>query len=127
MGQFKSGDTILSAGYAFKDAEFKRVGDNQTPICEFAIVTGKLADGKSEFANCKAWRDLAVTASRIKKGDSVCVVGRLESREYNGKTYTSVVADWLGVVEAGLAQPTAIAPKQSSFQELPDDESDLPF
>lgn len=125
MGQFKSGDTVLVAGYAPKDAELKQIGEKQTPLCEFSLVIGKQEDGRGIFANCKAWRDLAGYASRIKKGDSVCVVGKLESREYNGKTYSSVVADWLNITEPGTAQ--AAPAISSGFEELPDGDGELPF
>lgn len=98
MGQGKIGDMIIAAGVAGKDAELKRVGDSDIPVCEFGISVGKKADGSGNiFANCKAWRSLGEYASHIKKGDSVCVVGRLESREYNGKTYHTLVADWLNI------------------------------
>lgn len=126
MGQLKSGETVLVAGRASNDAELKTVGENNTKICEFSLMIGKQEDGKGIFANCKAWRELAEFASYIKKGDSVCVVGRLESREYNGKTYTSVVADWVSLAGA-KGSATSVAPHPSSaFKELPD-EPELPF
>ena len=127
MAQGKVGDIVIATGYAFKDAELKHIGDKGTSLCEFTVVVGKEADGKGKFANCKAWRELGEYAANIKKGDAVCVMGTLESREYNGKTYTNLVADWLNIVGAGAsAAPSKEFPKGVKFESI-SDEGELPF
>lgn len=129
MAQGKIGDLTIVAGTAFKDAELKHVGEN-IPLCEFALIVGKDASGKGIFANCKAWRSLGEYASGITKGDSVCVVGKVESREYNGKTYHNLSADWLniaGAVPNREASPSGKPyPEGTTFTDL-DDDGDLPF
>lgn len=118
MAQGKVGDIVIATGYAFKDAELKHIGDKGTSLCEFTVVVGKEADGKGKFANCKAWRELGEYAANIKKGDAVCVMGTLESREYNGKTYNNLVADWLNIAGAGTsATPSKEFPAGVKFIE----------
>lgn len=94
--QAKLGNGVIVAGRVTKDAEMKYVGGSSTPMTTFSMAVGK--DGETTiFANCKAWRELAMMASDIRKGDSVCAIGTVE--EYtgtNGKTYKSVVCEWFG-------------------------------
>ena len=129
MAQGKVGDIVIATGYAFKDAELKHIGDKGTSLCEFTVVVGKEADGKGKFANCKAWRELGEYAANIKKSDAVCVMGTLESREYNGKTYTNLVADWLNIVGASASPaPSKEYPAGVIFRDEEDDEMNpLPF
>jgi single-stranded DNA-binding protein len=130
MAQAKIGELVIVAGTATRDAEYKTIGKNNAPICEFSLAVGKNADGSGKFAECKAWRSLAKLASHISKGDSVCVIGTLESREHNGKTYTKLVADWLNI--AWAAQNTAAdqgqKPQPPVFNAETDiEQGELPF
>ena len=50
-------------------------------------------DGTAAFLTVKGWGKLGRQLSTMVKGDRVIAAGRLESREYNGKTYYSVSAD----------------------------------
>ena len=85
------------AGTCTKDAELKYVGEKQTPMCTFSLAVGKRQDTTTIFANCKAWRSLAVQASQVHKGDSVFAVGKIEENEYQGKTYKNLVMDYFGI------------------------------
>ena len=127
MGQAKIGDLVLVSGNAFKDAEIKHIGDKGTTLCEFALIVGKAADGKGKFANCKAWGSLGTYAAQMQKGDSVCVIGTMESREYNGKTYHSLKADWLNIAGADAPTSAGLPPSTSTFSELSDSDGELPF
>ncbi len=91
------GDAVSVAGICTKDAELKYVGEKKTPMCTFSLAVGKRQDTTTIFANCKAWRSLAVQASQVHKGDSVFAVGTIEENEYNGKTYKNLVMDYFGV------------------------------
>ena len=92
----KNGDTIAS-GTATKDAEYKKVGEKNTPLASFALAVNRNnTDGV--YVNCKAFGDrLAAIAKEIKKGDKVFVTGFLESREYNGKTYVDTNCDFVSI------------------------------
>ena len=95
--QVNFGGAVCVAGTCTKDAELKYVGEKQTPMCTFSLAVGKRQDTTTIFANCKAWRSLAVQASQVHKGDSVFVVGTIEENEYNGKTYKNLIMDYFGI------------------------------
>ena len=95
--QVNFGGAVCVAGTCTKDAELKYVGEKKTPMCTFSLAVGKRQDTTTIFANCKAWRSLAVQASQVHKGDSVFAVGTIEENEYNGKTYKNLVMDYFGI------------------------------
>ena len=91
----KAGPNLIITGYAAKDADLRFVGDKQTPLCFFSVNTGKGADGKGVFVNCKAWGDLAITAGCIAKYDSLMVTGTFAVETgKDGKTYENLTADF---------------------------------
>ena len=95
--QVNFGGAVCVAGTCTKDAELKYVGEKKTPMCTFSLAVGNRQDTTTIFANCKAWRSLAVQASQVHKGDSVFAVGEIEENEYNGKTYKNLVMDYFGI------------------------------
>ena len=95
--QVNFGGAVCVAGTCTKDAELNYVGEKQTPMCTFSLAVGKRQDMATIFANCKAWRSLAVQASQVHKGDSVFAVGIIEENEYQGKTYKNLVMDYFGI------------------------------
>jgi single-stranded DNA-binding protein len=101
-------DTWMAVGNATKDAELKYVGEKQSAMTTFSLACGKRPDESTIFANCKAWRGVAELAANIAKGDAVCCIGKIEEREYNGKTYSTLVCEWLNV-----AKPVISAGKES--------------
>ena len=133
--QIKLGDYVLVVGKATKDAEFKIVGEKQSPVCSFSLNVGKRQDTTTIFVNCKAWYGLAEYAKDICKGDTVIVIGHTESREYNGKTYTDLTAEWLNILSAdyvpSISAETAPSgkayPSGVKFEEVAASEKDLPF
>jgi len=76
--QGKIGDSVIVAGTATKDAAVRRVGAKNSVLCSFSLAVGKAKDTTTIFANCNAWRGLGEYASEIRKGDSVCVIGKIE-------------------------------------------------
>lgn len=122
--KFKDG-SVMAVGNCARDAELARVGANGKRVCKVGLAVGKRTpeeggDPETVWANVVAWENLAEVLAAAKKGDPVCVIGRLKSREYNGKTYTDLVADWLSVCAWRAAPP------EKDFAELPDD-GELPF
>lgn len=128
--------SIAVSGKAIKDAEYKIVGAKNSPIASFTINAGKRKDTTTIFINCKAWWGLGDYAANIKKGDAVYAIGKVEDREYNGKTYSDLSCEWLnfvsckhesapvtGVVVDGY-KPTVSA---ENFEELDEDGEKLPF
>src|SRR6266498_4631228 len=51
----------------------------------------------------------------IKKGDKVLVVGKLQSREYEGKEYTDIIANEFALIDADQR------PARTSVSSVPDD------
>lgn len=135
--QAKVGTGVLVAGRATKDAEFKTVGDNETPLAVFSLAVN--ANGEDGvFANCKAFGSpLALYAKGIKKGDAVIAAGVMEEREYKERVYKDLNCQWLNYVgKAEAARPARreladesaldINPGPEDFA-LIDESEDLPF
>jgi len=125
--QGKIGELTIVIGNATKDAEVKTVGEKKSLVASFGLAIGKRQDTTTIFANCKAWRHLATYASGIRKGDTVIVAGKFESREWEGKTYTDLTAEWLNVLpKIAMQDPfTQIADKADEFDDS--DSGQLPF
>ena len=130
IGKVDSG--YIASGSIARDPEMKTTTTGKF-VTAFSIIAGKKPDGTTRFVNCKAWGDLANAVAALHKGDTVFISGRLDSHEYNGKTYSEIVCDWIGQSIGGCSPathggaPTA-QPAEPTFTELADDDtSELPF
>jgi len=122
----KLGDGVMACGNATKDAEYKRLGEKNTPNAKWGMAVGKNADDSTVFVNCEAWGRLAIHAAEIKKGDPVLVFGQMKSHEYNGRTYHTLVADFVQFIGSTTErQEMQQAEPQDDF--FPVDDMDLPF
>lgn len=133
-----SDGSVMVCGACGKDAEFKTVGEKNSRKCTVGLAVGKRknpddpAGTLTVWCNVVAWHDLASLLAVARKGDAVFVVGRLKSREYNGKTYTDLEAEFLTVssVHAAVANParaeSSSIPPAALFSEE-QDEGELPF
>jgi len=121
----KLGDGVMACGNATKDAEFKRLGEKNTPNCKWGMAVGKDKDDNTVFANCEAWGRLANHAAEIKKGDPVLVFGQMKSHEYNGRTYHTLVADFVQFIGSTTERQEPQLPPEDSFFQMDDD--DPPF
>jgi single-stranded DNA-binding protein len=116
----------MACGNATKDAEYKRLGEKNTPNCKWGMAVGKDKDDNTVFVNCEAWGRLANYAAGIKKGDPVLVFGQIRSHEYNDKTYHTLVADFVQYIGSTTErQEMQQAEPQDDFFPVEDD--DLPF
>lgn len=134
-----SDNTCIVQGTCTKGAETFIRGEKNIHITQFSLAVGKRKDTTTIFANCKAFGRLADKISGIQKGDSVLCIGRVESREYNGKTYSDLICDWVSVAGSGASQNTPppivssptnspAEPPQGEQQGIPyGPEDDLPF
>lgn len=130
MIQKLSGGYFLVVGNATKDAELRHVGEKEYVLTGFSLAAGKREDTTTIFVNCKAWRRLGEYAAGIQKGDAVLCIGREDTNEYNGKTYTDLVCefvDYTGAGSVGMPPATSLDGEDVGFTELSDDDSDLPF
>lgn len=129
-------------GNATRDAEMKTTGSGKT-FATVGVAAQKNQDGTTTYIDVNGWRDSAGPVSRIVKGQSVRAVGVLRQREYNGRTYFNLDADWVCVsggsapsfspvkpvdvtTEGAFAAP---APKQQTFADAlnEEDPGELPF
>ena len=138
--QVKFGDTVMVCGSLPRDAVFRTVGDRHTPLCKFGLKVGERAadDGSDRrdavWCNCTCWREVAVAASRLSKGDVVLAVGRVQEHTYTNRDGDEAVGRELvceGVFVMGFAGSPGV-PAEPVRLETPDDEEivsddDLPF
>lgn len=131
-------------GRATRDAELKTTQSGKT-FATVGIAAQKNQDGTTTYIDVNGWRDSAGPVSRIVKGQSVRAVGVMRQREYNGRAYFNLDAEWVCVsggsapsfspvkpvdvtTEGAFAAP-APAPKQQTFAAALNDEDpdELPF
>lgn len=125
--------SFIVAGYVARDAEQKTTQSGKT-LTRWSVAVGsrKKQDGQNEtiWTNCQAWDRAAQIAAGIRKGDTVLCIGRIETNEYNGKTYKNLVCEFVSIMGNVLAPaPDANISAEddlSEFEELISDD-EVPF
>lgn len=111
--------SFIIAGYVAKDAEMKTSQNNKT-YTKWGVKVGEKPSkvqgerGEAIWTNCIAWHDAARYASQIKKGDSVLAVGRIETSEYEGKTYKTLNCEFISIM--GKSQESTPTTQQTTAQ-----------
>lgn len=121
--------TGIVAGSASKDGEIK-IFDSGKRVGSVSVIAYHRQDGTAVFLTVKAWGDSASIIGRLEKGDRFLAAGRIETREYNGKTYTDLIADLFLTEKKAAPLIQAGAPAKVSadgFEEISDDPAKLPF
>lgn len=78
---------IILGGRLTADPELKTT-QSGVPVCTFSIAvtrpkTQEVQEPVTDFFNCVAWRNRAEFVSKyFLKGSAICVVGRLQTRNY---------------------------------------------
>ena len=84
----------------------------------------------------KSFGDYSRLIANLRKGDRILCAGVVESREYNGKTYTDMLVDFIMAADAMPAAPSpaenraALTQRMDSagFSEItPEEDALLPF
>ena len=125
--------SVMVCGNCGQDPELKTVGEKNHRKCTVGLAVGRRQDDSTIWCNVVAWHDLASVLAEAHKGAAVLVVGRIKSREYKGKTYADLEAEFVSV-----ANPPAPAKSKTDLEAeafsangdfLPLDDSDqnLPF
>lgn len=130
MAKTEKGTEYLAIGNATRDAEYKEVGDKMTPLTKWGMAVGENKDGETRYIDCAAWGRNAPGGIGIKKGDAVLCYGRLESREYNEKTYYELRCEFVSVMRAQPISSNSVPASGGDglYQELQDaNEDELPF
>lgn len=139
---------VILGGKLTADAELKSTNSG-TSVTQFTIAVnrrGKDGEQSADFITCVAWKGTAEFITRyFRKGSSICVVGRIQTRSWkdqdgNNRYATEVVVDEAMFVdskgESTFGQATPSMPQSvpqaspaynsSNLEELADDE-ELPF
>ena len=109
--------SFMVAGYVARDAEMKTTQTGKTlTTWSVAAAKTKKEDGTFEtmWTNCQAWHDTARAATTIKKGDTVLCIGRLETNEYNGKTYKNLVVEFFCKMPTGMETAVPAVPSAAA-------------
>lgn len=133
---------MIASGRVGNCKGLRYVGDN-IALTEFSIKAGEkpAADGgkpEAIWLTVKCWRDMALLAQNIAKGDVVLVAGKFQSRPWqtdSGKSRISneITAEFISVQVFAAAVPPVANPLNADlmngFFELPRDgeEDDVPF
>jgi single-strand DNA-binding protein len=100
---------VIIIGRNTKDIELKQTTAGTSAV-EFSVAvkrTFKSANGEyeSDFINCVAFKNTAELISRyVNKGDMVCVVGRLQTRNYTNKEGRKIYVTEIVVEEVEFLQ-----------------------
>lgn len=128
---------IVLKGRITADIELKKVGANQTSVCDFSVaVNRRFEKDKTDFINCQAWGNTAeFIAKYFGKGKEIALCGELHIDQYEKdgeKRYSTRVkvdnVEFCGSKndnsESSGTETKSV--KNADFDELEDD-SDLPF
>ena len=128
-------ETGLFAGLVSQDGELKRT-QNGKEFGSASIRAFNRKDGTAAFMTIKSFGDYSRLIANLRKGDHILCAGTVESREYNGKTYTDMLVDFLiagDTIPAAASAPAenraALSKRMDSagFSEMMDGDSELPF
>lgn len=129
--------SFMVSGFVAKDAETKTSQNGKTYTKWSVKVATKPAQNEGErgeaiWTNCIAWHDQARAASAIKKGDTVFCIGKLETNDYDGKTYKTLNCEYIGIMGKTPAAPAATQDSNTAAMDLSDFEEilsdgDVPF
>lgn len=121
--------TGLLAGRAAKDGEMlstrsgKKVGSVSVPAYN-------RQDGTTAWLTVKGWGHWADVVASARKGDSIFAMGRIDSRDYNGRTYSDLAADYVCISRDTADHPSqfpGVNVSAADFEEVADDDGDIPF
>ena len=133
--QGESRETGLFAGLVSQDGELKQT-QNGKEFGSASVRAFNRKDGTAAFMTIKSFGDYSRLIANLRKGDRILCAGTVESREYNGKTYTDMLVDFMMTSDT---IPAASAPAENraaltqrmesaGFAEItPEDDAELPF
>ena len=107
------------------DPELKHTTQGTAVVSFTVAVNRKGKDQQTDFISCQAWKDTAEFICRFfKKGNSICVAGRIQTRtvEYkNGykANLTELLVEEVFFVDSKSTEPT--------FTDIDKDAEELPF
>lgn len=132
----ESRETGLFAGLVSQDGEMRETKSGKQYGSASVLAFGR-KDGTAAFMTIKSYGDFASLIANLRKGDHILCAGSVESREYNGKTYTDMMVDFLipadavpkataSSVEANKAALTQRM-ESAGFLAVEEEDAELPF
>ena len=130
----KQKETGLFAGIVSQDGELKQT-QNGKEFGSASVRAFNRKDGTAAFMTIKSFGDYARLVANLRKGDHILCAGVIDTREYNGKTYTDMLVDFLMTSDAMPAAPSPAENRaeltkrmdSAGFSEMMDGDSELPF
>ena len=130
----KQKETGLFAGLVSQDGELKQT-QNGKEFGSASVRAFNRKDGTAAFMTIKSFGDYSRLIANLRKGDRILCAGTVESREYNGKTYTDMLVDFMMTSDT---IPAASAPAENraaltqrmdsaGLSEAVEDDAELPF
>lgn len=129
---------IVLKGRLIADPEVKKVGANQTTVCEFCVATDRRFEkDKTDFINCQAWGNTGEFIGKyFAKGKEIALVGELHIDKYEkdgeNRYLTRVKVDNVEFCsskndnDSNSEKPNKSPATPADFEEIDDDDS-LPF
>jgi len=135
-------ETGLFAGLVSQDGELRQT-QNGKQFGQASVRAFNRKDGTAAFISIKTFsEDMALLIANLRKGDRILAAGVVETREYNGKTYTDMLVDFILPGDVFPAPPvnqaanraalenrmnTAAPSNNSGFAEIGEEDGELPF
>ena len=136
-------DIYLLVGTACRDAEVKMLSGGEKCVCKVSVAAGQKQNTETMFIAVNAWNRRAKMLTGCRKADTVLAIGPITQREYNGKTYSNMDADFVvvagensgtegnfaAVAEMAKSVATSYQPNVSAadWQEMDGEDDELPF
>lgn len=128
-------ETCLFAGLVSNDGEMRQTKNNKS-YATASVRAFNRQDGSAVFMTLKSFNEYTASVlSNLRKGDRILAAGTVETDEYNGKSYTTMMVDFLLTayenpsVSAANADPFAALNNRvnAAFGSPVEDEGELPF
>jgi single-stranded DNA-binding protein len=131
------GDQVIITGPLprSRGVEFRTTKTGR-PFAKFSVRAGsqKMADGtyQDDWVNCTAWGDTSELCRYIQPGQSVLVAGTVHINTFTGRdgeerTSADLNVDFLLPSGSSSGSAHGAGGSTGGFEDMPDDEGDLPF
>lgn len=133
--QGEARETGLFAGPVSQDGELRSTKSGKS-FGAASVRAFNRKDGTAAFITIKSYGAFSSLIANLRKGDHILCAGIVESREYNGKTYTDMMVDFIMTSDAFPVPSSAVDAnraalsdrmEQSGFAEIGEEDGELPF
>ena len=126
----QTNDIYMLVGNAVGDAETKQSKAGKA-FSKVNVAAKRNPDSTTMFVSVTGFRGLAATVGSIRKGAAIFAIGKIDKRDYNGKTYYDMPAEYVGsaggFVPMGSFKPAAQQANTGGFSEIAEADEELPF